>query len=192
MQRFLARLPRVSITEQMLTGWPRGARRVIDEFAGRYGLPHEATPDALVWYFAGPWKRTVVHRRGALHRFPFRHRDYLEQTLDIHVPLEACAQLVAFNGSVLVDRTRGEVTVYCQDEATNFVLMNLVHNIALGKATAQEARSACASAAEALRRGWPVASAQGLAFLSDTATREGVLGTADPDRELKALPVNPG
>jgi len=189
MNGLLRRLPRVSVTAKMLQGWPRGARLVSGDLIRRYGFPHEATPDALVWYFTGPWKRTVVHRRGALHRFPYRHWDYVEQTVDLHVPAEACAALVAFNGSLVVDRTRGELTVHCLNEATNFLIVNLAHDIVLGKVSAEQAREICASAAEAMRRRWPVVYAVGLSFAPEVTIKEAVSGTADPDRELKALPV---
>jgi hypothetical protein len=65
----------------------------------------------------------------------------------------------------------------------------LTHYIIFANINAREARATCASAMEAMRRRWPVAYAQQLSFVPEVAFRETTSGTADPDREVKALPV---
>jgi hypothetical protein len=188
-ERLMAPLARITSLDPVVREWPRGSRRVAEEMVRSYGLPHEATQNLLIWHYADPWKQVVVHRTGALHRFPFQHRDYLEQTIDLRVPAERCGELALFNGSVVVNRTRGEVTVHCSSEAANFVLINLVHDIVLGKLSAREAREACASTAAALLMRWPVAHAAGLSFTPDTTLHEGGGVTADPDRMVLAMPT---
>jgi hypothetical protein len=188
-QQRLASRVRVETIDPVVAQWPRGARQTARDVVRRYGLPHEETPSRLIWHYADPWKRVIAHRNGVLHQFPFPHRDYLEQTVNLRVPLERCSELAAFNGSVVVDRTRGEVTVHCSNEAANFLLINLAHDIALGKLTAAEARRACAGAAAAMRMRWPIPYTVGLNFTADVSLREAAGGAGDPDRPVRAMPV---
>lgn len=187
-QRMTRALARVSEIDSLVRHWPRGARAAVEALVRRYGLPHEATSHQFVWYFCGPWKRTVVHRDGALHRFPAAHRDYLAQTIDYRVPVEACERLAAFDGSVLVDRTRGELTAYCANEEANYLLMNLANDVIMGKRTVDEARARCAGVWAARRVGWPMPAAAGLTFTTGLTTAEAVTETSDPDHSLVTLP----
>jgi hypothetical protein len=45
-----------------------------------------------------------------------------------------------FDGSILVDRTRGEVAARCDSEAANVLGMNMVHELVTGKRSVEEAR----------------------------------------------------
>ena len=45
-----------------------------------------------------------------------------------------------FDGSIVVDRTRGEVAARCDSEAANVLGLNMVHELVTGKRTVQEAR----------------------------------------------------
>jgi hypothetical protein len=45
-----------------------------------------------------------------------------------------------FDGSILVDRTRGEVAARCDSEAANVLGLNMVHELVTGKRTVEEAR----------------------------------------------------
>lgn len=187
-QRVTRMMPRVAEIDSLVRHWPRGARAVVEALKLRYGLPHEATPRQMVWYFCGPWKRAVAHRDGALHRFPAAHRDYLAQTIDYRVPAEVCARLAAFDGSVLVDRTRGELTSYCASEEANYLLMNLANEVIVGKWTVVEARRRCAHVWAARWVGWPMPATAGLQFTSGLTTAEAVTESSDPDHSLITLP----
>lgn len=136
------RLDRISQAslEHVFVHWPKRSYRLAKLLIHSYGLPHEATPSMLVWYYNGTWKRTILHRDGAKHNIPRPHIDLLEQTIDSKVSPEACTQIANFDGSIIVDRTRGEMTAYCQDEQANTFILNLAHDIALGNKTPQEAR----------------------------------------------------
>jgi hypothetical protein len=45
-----------------------------------------------------------------------------------------------FDGSILVDRTRGEAAARCDSEAANVLGLNMVHELVTGKRTVEEAR----------------------------------------------------
>jgi hypothetical protein len=120
--------------------WPDSARAAIREISGKYGPPQEATATLLIWHGNGPWKRTIIHKSVVEHDFPMKHEDVLEQVAEYKVPLNFFNALAAFDGSVVADRTRGELTAHCDKEATNFVALNLAHDILRGRKTAEQAR----------------------------------------------------
>lgn len=45
-----------------------------------------------------------------------------------------------FDGSVVVERTKGEVSARCDMEAANILALNMIHEIAAGKKTAAQVR----------------------------------------------------
>jgi hypothetical protein len=53
-------------------------------------------------------ERTELFRDGVPHEFPKEHTDYLEQFIDYHVPPEAADELTTYDGSVMIERTKGE------------------------------------------------------------------------------------
>ena len=122
-----------------LAGWPAASRRVAEQLVDKYGPPHEVTAQTLTWHGSGPWKRTVLHRAGAKHNFPLPHEDILEQTINYRVPAETVGKLIAYNGSLVVDHTRGELTAHCDTEAQNNILLNLADDIVSGQRTVDEA-----------------------------------------------------
>lgn len=114
----------------------KAAREMID----KYGLPHEATASQLIWFECQPWKRIVVYRDEVPHNFPQPHSDVLEQVIDYHVPVDKVADLARFDGSIIVERTKGEVSARCDMEAANVLALNLMHDIVQGHLSAIEAR----------------------------------------------------
>jgi hypothetical protein len=49
--------------------------------------------------------------------------------------------LAVFDGSVLVDRTKGEMSARCEGEAANFLALNLADEIVHGKKDVATARN---------------------------------------------------
>ena len=133
--------------------WPEPAKAAAADMLRKYGPPLEATDRLLIWRDNGPWKRTVVHRNGADHAFATPHKDVLEQVVEYKVPLNFFNALAVYNGSVLADRTRGELTAHCDRETTNFLALNLAHDIIRGRLTAEQAREAHTSALQELMAG---------------------------------------
>jgi len=149
-----------------------------------YGLPAEVSESMALWYDNGPWKRTVVHRDGVSHNFPVAHTDILEQTVSYRVPMGALENLMKFDGSIVVDRTRGDLTAFCNNESMNLILLNLAHDVVRGEKTPEEARRAAGGMVFRLRFGWQTPYAEKLMFLS--ARRRDVDGNdaQDPDRRV--------
>lgn len=124
----------------LMRGWSAASREAVDAMVDAYGLPQEATPSLFVWRRPGPWKRAEAVSQGARHNFPSEHFDVLAQTIEYKVPENKLADVHRFNGSVVIDRTRGELTVRCGSEEMNILAVNLVDEIARGRRYPAEAR----------------------------------------------------
>ena len=124
----------------IIDGWPAPQREVAVQLLELYGPPNEATPTRLSWYRNGPWKRTELARDTIVHNWPAPHGDFLTQTIDYRVPVGMFDELARFDGSVLVDRTRGEVSARCDSEAANVASLNMVHEIVSGQRSVEDAR----------------------------------------------------
>lgn len=162
------------------------ARRVIE----RYGPPHEATPSRLIWFENGPWKRTIVYRDEVPHNFPKPHTDVLEQFVDYRVPVERVSDVLRFDGSVIVERTKGEVSARCDMEGMNFLALNLMHEIASGERAVDEARQFYAETATSFMMGTSTPYTDGLQFQSrrdDTADLDEALMTPMMRQALKEM-----
>ena len=75
-----------------------------------------------------------------LHHWPTIHTDFLTQAIDYRVPPEMFHLIAQFDGSIICDRTRGEVSARCDSESAKVLGMNMVHEIVTGKRTVPEAR----------------------------------------------------
>ena len=71
------------------------------------------------------------------------------------MPLNFYNALASYNGSLIADRTRGELTAFCDSEATNMLSLNLAQDILRGRITAEQAREAHAQALRELQAGKP-------------------------------------
>jgi hypothetical protein len=89
------------------------------------------------WHRNGSWKRTEITSDAVVHNRPTVHTDSLTQTIDYRVPPPLIGAVAEFDGSVPVDRTRGEVSGRCDSEAANVLGLNMVHERATGNATSQ-------------------------------------------------------
>lgn len=126
--------------EALISDWPAVAKTVAEQTMKKFGPPHEATESLLLWHKNGLWKRTIIYRDEIPHYFPEPHIDVIEQYIDYKVPVEKFSEIGAFDGSVIIDRTRGEVAARCDKEEANFLTINLVHEIVTGKRTVEDAR----------------------------------------------------
>lgn len=125
---------------QIISNWEKTPRFAAHMAMQKYGPPAEATPTHLVWFDNGPWKRTVISNAPTNHDFPLPHQDVMEQTIAYQVPPDKFDELAAYDGSVYVDRTRGEMSARCDLEPANFIALNLAHDIITGKRSVEEAR----------------------------------------------------
>lgn len=126
--------------DEILAEWSEEPTAIARDVIETYGRPHEAAPSELCWYDNGPWKRTEMYRDGVPHNFPKEHTDYLKQVVNYPVPAEKVDEITAFDGSVYVDRTNGELSAKCDKEPMNVLALNLAHDIVTGEKTVGEAR----------------------------------------------------
>ena len=126
--------------DEIVANWPDVSSKVAQTVMDTYGPPHEATPSFLIWFNNGPWKRTMLSRDPVPHDFPVPHPDLLEQIIDYQVPPEMFDELAHYDGSVIVERTKGEMSARCDAEQANFLALNLANDIVTGERTVEEAR----------------------------------------------------
>lgn len=124
----------------LMEGWPEEAREAAQLVIDQYGEPDEATDSQLTWQKPGPWKRIVASRAFYSHHFPVPHFDSVESVIDYRVPPEKVTALAQFDGSVIVERTVGEVSARCHDEQANFLALNLMHDIVTDAKTVETPR----------------------------------------------------
>jgi hypothetical protein len=158
--------------------WPDESREAAQLVIDEHGEPHEATDSTLIWHNAGPWKRIVATRLYYEHNFPAPHIDAVESFIDFRVPAEMFGPLAEFDGSVVVERTAGEVSARCHDEQANFLALNLMHDIVTGAKNVREARDYYAKEFLDARRNKPTPYMEKLHF------HPGNTRTADPDQRV--------
>lgn len=116
-----------------VSAWPLKSRLAAKALIERYGAPRRSDGNSLTWYGPGDWKKTVVSRSDA-------GEGPIAQTIDYRVPDSKWARVQEFDGGITSDKSRGELTVRSDSEATNFLAANLAHEVASGFKTPRQAR----------------------------------------------------
>ncbi len=158
--------------------WPDEAREAAQLVIDAFGEPHEITPTHLHWNEVGEWKRVIAQREFYRHDFPAPHTDSVESVIDYRVPPERFSELAAFDGSVIVERTAGEVSARCHDIEANRLALNLMHDIVTGAKDAPAARDYYAKEFVDYRRKKPTPYMRKLHFALSLAD------TPDPDERV--------
>jgi hypothetical protein len=162
--------------DDIIRAWPKNPRESAERLIKEYGSPDEASSSQLIWRDTKDgWKRTVLSNEETQHDFPASHTDYLEQFIDYSVPVELFSRLAEYDGSVVANRTRGEISARCGGTSMNFVAINLAHDIVSGKRTVAEARDEYGRLYQAYQQGEKPPYTQKFAFDLPGG------GTADPD-----------
>jgi hypothetical protein len=160
---------------RQIESWPEESREAAQLVIDQYGEPDETTDTQLTWHRPGPWKRIVASKAFYEHNFPAPHNDSVESVIDYKVPPDKFTQLAEFDGSVIAERTAGEVSARCHDEQANFLALNLMHDIVTGAKSVQQARDYYAKEFADFRRKKPTRYMEKLHF----APADG--GAGDPD-----------
>jgi hypothetical protein len=163
----------MAAANDIVADWPEESKEAAQLVMQAHGQPDEACASLLIWHERGPWRRIMAYREYDRHEFPAPHIDSVESFIPYNVPTEKVSELAAFDGSVVVNRTRGELSARCHDEQANFLALNLAHDIVTGQKTVQEARDYYAYEFLAYRRGDPTPYMDGLHFIPQ--------GAGDPD-----------
>jgi hypothetical protein len=161
--------------EEVIKNWKDKPQQVAREVLKKYGAPQEITEQRLVWHGNGPWKRTELINEEIDHQFPMPHKDMLLQVIDYEVPSDKFDELAAFDGSVVAERTRGELAARCDKEEANILALNLAHEIVTGKRSVEDARKVYGEQIVASASGQP-------APLTAKLNVRSQRGAGDPDR----------
>jgi hypothetical protein len=119
--------------DRIISKWKKTPQEVARKMIAKYGQPQEASSMRLIWHNNGPWKQTEVVNEEIPHSFPKAHPDLLKQTISYQVPEDKFDELAEYDGSVIVERTKGEIAARCDKEEANFLALNLAHDIVTGK-----------------------------------------------------------
>jgi hypothetical protein len=168
-----------------IADWPEDAQEAAQLVVDKYGEPDEITDTQVTWHRPGPWKRIVASRAVSQHDFPAPHYDSVESVIDYRYPPDKATEVCLFDGSVVINRTKGEVSARCHDEEANCLALNLMHDIATGAKNVEQARSYYAKEFADYRRNKPTPYMQGLRFTpgdNDTADSD-VRVLSDQDLE---------
>ena len=155
--------------------WPENSKSAVKDMVDTYGAPDEVTPTHMKWGRRGPWKKSVVSKEEVQHDWPSPHADVLEQFIDFRVPPDKADDLAMFDGSVMFERTKGELSARCGGESANFLAINLAREIIEGTRNVADARAFYASTMKAKKEGKKNEYLTGLRFTPPSG------GTADKD-----------
>lgn len=147
-----------------LPAFPPAARRAVAATIQEYGDPDFVSGRAIQWDNRGPYTRIMVFSHPTRHLFPEPHEDILLQEVRLSVPPGKAADLLRFDGSLLIDRTRGTLASYCDSEPTNRLALNLAHDIIEGRRGVASARAAFARGRALMLSGKATADALTLRF----------------------------
>jgi hypothetical protein len=162
--------PGMGTGSTIIKGWPDESREAAQLVIDTYGEPNEATESLLVWHRVGQWKRVVASRTFYAHDFPAPHIDAVESVIDYRVPPKAFTPLAQFDGSVVVERTAGEVSARCHVEQANLLALNLMHDIVTGAKDVERARAYYAEEILTARRKQPTPYMEKLRFTPGDAS----------------------
>jgi hypothetical protein len=171
------------LVDRIIDRWPDAPGNLARQIAEKYGPPNEATPTRLFWERRGPWKRMEISADPVVHNWPAPHGDFFTQVIDYRVPPEMAHLVAMFDGSILVDRTRGEVWARCDSEAANVLGLNMVHDVVTGQKTVEQARETSSQETVAYNLGRAAPHAERLLFEIPNG------GTEDLDRPSIARPI---
>jgi hypothetical protein len=159
--------------------WPQSSKTAIQTLTSKYGLPSAVTDEMVVWNNTSPFKRSVVYREEVTHQFPMEHSDVLLQTVDYKIPQDKVAHLSKFDGSLIIDRTKGELSARNEREEMNILSLNLADQIVRGEMSVEEARREYSRNAESFSAGTSSQMVSSLNFKSEG-------NTGDPDAVMQS------
>ena len=120
-------------TGEIIAQWPDFPRKAAEQTMEKYGPPSEADWDILAWNHRGVWKRIAVRRA------PLTRGGVLQMVLAYDVPRDKEAVLAAMDIGLAVDVRERELSATSASEKTNFLSLNLAHEVLTGLKTAPEA-----------------------------------------------------
>lgn len=124
----------------LTAGWPESSSAAAKDMIVKYGDPHETTSNSLIWRNVAPFKEIIVHKEVYPHRFPLLHQNALEHVVDYKAPVEKLDDVWRYNGSIVINRTTGEMSSFADNEPMNILALNLAHQVLTSRMSADAAR----------------------------------------------------
>lgn len=121
-------------------GWPDASSQAAKDLIAKYGDPQETTSDMLIWRNVAPFKKIVVHKQIYSSHFPLLHQNAVEHTVDYKAPVEKIDDVWRFDGSIVLNRNRGEMSAFGQNEPMNILAFNLADKVLRGQMGSEAAR----------------------------------------------------
>lgn len=149
---------------EIISDWEQKQQTETEKTMEKYGVPEGITERRLIWYDVDPWKRIEIFKEATLHNFPTPHPDFFEQVIDYHVPPDKADELTEYDGSVMFERTTGELSARCHTEWANFLAINLADAVITDEMSVKEARRAYAQDVIAKMNGETPPRTQGFQF----------------------------
>jgi hypothetical protein len=163
--------------ERMMSGWHPASQEAAMYMMNKYGPPAEMTSTMAMWGETGDWKRSIVYAEAVQHDFPMPHPDVFEQFVDYRMPPEMFDEIAMYDGSVIVERTKGEMSARCDKEGANFLAVNLANEIATGQRSVEDARRMYGEQIKMMKAGQMTPYTSGIMFTPPPSGN-------DPDRAI--------
>ncbi len=126
--------------QNAIRDWPQASQTAAKQMIDRYGSPDVVSSQVLSWKEKAPFRKVSVMRDGIRHLFPSEHQDVITQEINLQVPIDKVSDLARFDGSIIIDRTKGTVAARSDSEANNLLALNLANDIITGKRDVESAR----------------------------------------------------
>ncbi|MBA3296169.1 MAG: hypothetical protein H0U19_04480 [Acidobacteria bacterium] len=131
-----------AMVDKITGSWKAEPKALAQKIVAKYGMPQEASANRLIWMNNGPWKWSELVNEEIQHDFPMPHHDMFYQAIAWKVPADKFDELAEYDGSIIVERTKGEVGARCDKEEANFLAINLAYDVVTGKRSSKDARKA--------------------------------------------------
>lgn len=122
---------RADLAEEIIAGWSKTSRLVAAEMIDRYGPPDALAADGLGWKDKARWKKIVIRDRTDLSALERGSPGVLEQTAAFRMPEGRRAEVAAFGRGVRVSADGTTLTARSDEEALNYLALNLA--VAIGR-----------------------------------------------------------
>jgi hypothetical protein len=126
--------------DRVIANWKATPKEVAQKMIAKYGQPQEVTANRLIWHDNGPWKYSELVNEEIPHEFPMPHKDALYQAINFKVDPAKADELLEYDGSIILERTKGEIAARCDKEDANFLAINLANDIVTGRRSVDDAR----------------------------------------------------
>jgi hypothetical protein len=127
---------------RLVQDWPEESQEAAQLVIDARGEPDEVTPTQLTGSGSERRLGSGSSQRRSFSSTRSRRLTTIQSSPSStdSVPVDQFTPLAEFDGSVVCERTAGEISARCHDEQANYLALNLSHEIVTGARTVQEAR----------------------------------------------------